>query len=396
MRRALRSETKSADVFDWPWSSAPPDWFLRYGTAGTVEKAVGVPALLGVLSLISRTIGTISPIVYRRGAAGVSHERADDTPQWRLLHDSPSASCLGAFPFWSDCTMSLAAAGNLYVRKWFGGGSVRDLETLDARDWKPRRQPSGEVVFDQRSRPNDAALTRREILHVRGPSLVGGLEGVAPVTELRMTVQQGLSRAESVARMWENDAWLGLVMKTAMSLTQEQADEWSEKWKDRHSGPRNAGKPTIIPATDDLSRIPLSLDDLQFVESHRSTREEICGVYGIPPRFAGDSQAPVDPSDERRLVKFGLGPYMSALEQGFSADRDLFPVGSGLFMEFLADSLMRPDTKDRYEAYRLARQGGWITANELRAFENLGPHEGGDQIQETPVGGAPNPTGGAG
>jgi hypothetical protein len=50
----------------------------------------------------------------------------------------------------------------------------------------------------------------------------------------------------------------------------------------------------------------------------------------------------------------------------------------------------RANMKDRYDAYRLARQGGWKTPNEIRSDEGLPAVKGGDEIQETPVGGAAN------
>jgi phage portal protein BeeE len=50
------------------------------------------------------------------------------------------------------------------------------------------------------------------------------------------------------------------------------------------------------------------------------------------------------------------------------------------------------DIQTRWDAYRLGRQGGWITANEIRAKEGLEARPDGDEIQVTPVGGAANPT----
>jgi phage portal protein BeeE len=74
------------------------------------------------------------------------------------------------------------------------------------------------------------------------------------------------------------------------------------------------------------------------------------------------------------------------------ADDDLFPAGSDLQPEWLVDGLLRADTQVRYAAYVQARQAGWLSANEIRALENYPPVEGGDQVQQTPVGGAPNAT----
>jgi len=95
--------------------------------------------------------------------------------------------------------------------------------------------------------------------------------------------------------------------------------------------------------------------------------------------------------DFERFLKLDLAPRLARIEQAFRADRDFFGIDTDQFPEFLADAVLRPDVKTRYEAYRLARQGGWLAPNEIRDRENLPPKEGGDEIQETPVGGAPNP-----
>ena len=99
-------------------------------------------------------------------------------------------------------------------------------------------------------------------------------------------------------------------------------------------------------------------------------------------------QPPV--ADEfERFLKVDLAPRLSRIEASFRRDPDLF--NGDLFPQFLMDAVLRPDAKTRYESYRLARQGGWLTPNEIREREDLPRVEGGDDIQQTPVGGAPNP-----
>jgi phage portal protein BeeE len=62
-------------------------------------------------------------------------------------------------------------------------------------------------------------------------------------------------------------------------------------------------------------------------------------------------------------------------------------------VRFSTDHLVRADIHARFAAYTSARQGGWMSANEIREMENLAPVDGGDTVQATPVGGAPNPDG---
>lgn len=390
LRRAITSRVpaggvKSDVVGDWPWSGEPPDWFREIGQAGTIDTATGVPPLLGALLLLSNSVAMTTPMVYeKRGAANVRLDDAD----YDLLHSDPTGEGTGAFPFYGDGTMAIAASGNAYIRKWKAGGRVKAMTVLDSRQWRPRRS-GGEVVFDKIGDTQRPPATRSEIIHLRWPSTNGGLEGVAPITQLRLMVQQALARDSSVSRMWESDAHVGLIVKTPQQMTKAQADEWYEEFKEQHSGPENAGRPWITNDRNTVERLPLSLADVQFVESHRVTRESTCEVYQIPPRMLGDSQAPVDPDDAKRFSTFGLGPLYKAWDDALTNDRDLLP--GGRFFEFLADSLRRPDTAARYAAYKDARQGSWITGNEIRALENYGPMEGGDEIQQTVVGGAPNP-----
>ena len=51
------------------------------------------------------------------------------------------------------------------------------------------------------------------------------------------------------------------------------------------------------------------------------------------------------------------------------------------YVQFNIDGLMRGDYKSRMEGYAIARQNGWMSANDIRALENQNPipaEEGGD------------------
>ena len=51
------------------------------------------------------------------------------------------------------------------------------------------------------------------------------------------------------------------------------------------------------------------------------------------------------------------------------------------FAEFKVDGLLRGDIKSRYDAYAVARQNTWMSANEIRALENMNPIPGGDAYE---------------
>lgn len=115
-------------------------------------------------------------------------------------------------------------------------------------------------------------------------------------------------------------------------------------------------------------------------------------MFGIPPGLLNDPEDKSHHTIEQeniRFLQFALDPWMTRLEQAIANDPDIFPE-TDWTVEFDPARLLRTDIQTRFDAYRLARQGGWITANEIRATEGYKPIDNGDEILQTPVGGAPN------
>lgn len=393
------SMRSSSLVYDWPLGASLPEGLFSGGGLMPLERAVGLPALLACLFRIGDGIGLMPQIVYRgKSANRGARERAADSWQWRLLHERPNLESPGPAAFRGDIAVSIRASGNAYLRKYTGSsGKVVELIPIDATKVKPRRQ-GGTVVFEDRTEGQCVTRSRREILHVRGVALRGQLEGVSPITAARLTIANGLRRQLFEDRYYANDARPGLALKFPQGMQFEQARTWLDTWNSEHQGLEHAHKAAALPGGADVTQIPISLEDSQFVESHRLTIEQLAGLFGIPLPFVfggGDQGRALTEQDRMQLVTFGLGPIYTVIDQAFTADETLFPPDSrtgtsDLFCEHLADALLRPDTLNRYQAYKAARQAGWLTANEIRALENYPPIEGGDVLQVTPVGGAPN------
>lgn len=375
----------------WPWSIEAPDWYRQGLVGSSTEQAMGVPALLGVLSLIAGATAQCSALVFRdRGED--DRVRATDSWQWSLVHTRPGPPPATPSQLRADLGGSLAASGQFALRKYKARGRVAEVMVLDPRRVKPKWQ-NGAVVYEDSASPETeggmTVRTSREIIYGRLFSPIGSLCGVSPITNLRRVTQAALARDDYQQRVMQNDAAPGMVYKKAgQALTNDQADEWIDRYMARHAGPFNARKPTIIGANDDIIPLPVNLRDLQFVEQNQVARETIAAAYHMPTVYIGDGARPPVYEDRFNLATFCLGPVLTAIEDTLSADTDLFPIGSQMFVEMLPEKLLRMSTRERYAAYKDARQAGWLTSNEIRAKENEPPHEDGDVLQTTPVGGA--------
>ena len=131
---------------------------------------------------------------------------------------------------------------------------------------------------------------------------------------------------------------------------------------------------------------PISMpnNEAQFLETRKFQVAEICRIYRVPPHLVGDLEHATFSNIEHQGISFAvhtIRPWLVRIEQ--SINRALFSDSEKgrFYVQFNIDGLMRGDYKSRMEGYAIARQNGWMSANDIRELENLNPlseEEGGN------------------
>lgn len=362
------------------------------GNRVSVTSAMGLPAVSAAVRIVSETIGAM-PLMVRDG-----NRRATQSAQYQLLHDRPNELPQSPFDFVTQIAMSIETQGNAFVQMIRSGNRVTELYVVDPDMVRVRRDAeTGDKRFDvfiEGERVMD--LTSADIIHIPGFSPAGSIVGFSPIQMHRHALGNNLAMQEFLGRYWSNDASPGLVIKVPGTVGGQQAKQILETWAANHgNGVHNAHKPAVLAGGAELEKIPINMRDAAYVEAARMGIEDIANIYRIPKHMLGVGE-PVGNTAEQEMIRFyqtSLLPRIRRIEQGFNASA-LFE-GTDLTPEFLIDGLLRADAETRYNNALKARQGGILTANELRALEGYPPLAGGDELQMTPVGGAPNAPGGA-
>jgi hypothetical protein len=86
------------------------------------------------------------------------------------------------------------------------------------------------------------------------------------------------------------------------------------------------------------------------------------------------------PSDYERTFKEAIYPIVKAFETALNRDLLLEKEKKRFFFEFDVKEIIRASLKERYEAYKLAKDTGFMTLNEIRRAENMEYIEGMDVI----------------
>jgi len=404
-RKRVAEPAEKRDWLSDGWATTTQKIFNRspYGsTAGPfvdVSNTLGLSTAGAAIRLVSGTIGEMPLKVYR----GEKPEQAEarDSWQWFRLKEQPNDE-QSAFDFWQDVAGSIETTGNAFIWKALARRPVVDegdiqFILIDPANILVKRDESGKKYYEVRRRGRSERVPANQILHIRGWTLTPGADlGVSLISLHRETIGAALAARDYQSRFYSNGTALPGFITIPGPANQEDLDRFAAEWDQRHGGLANAHRPGMLGNGAGWIPTGLSMRDSQYIESQRFSGEEICricmvtpGMLGIAPGGGGGLVVAAD-QDFQRFLQADLGPRLRRIEMALQRDRDLFPSTSDLFPEFLTAAVLKPSMTTRYAAHKDALQGGWETANEVRALENMPPKEGGDELQKTPVGGAPN------
>jgi len=122
------------------------------------------------------------------------------------------------------------------------------------------------------------------------------LEGLALSAPGRLAIATDYAAAVYNAAMLGNGAEPGMTISFPQNLTQEQREAFVLMLAQAHQGPWKAKRPLVLEGGGKAEPFQTTMQDLQFDQGKKTTRLEICALYGVPPVVAGWVEAAGDSS----------------------------------------------------------------------------------------------------
>ena len=352
----------------------------RMGASGAVvssESAMRVAAVYGCVRVISETVASLPLHIYRRTDRG--KERANTHPLYRLLHDTPNP-WQTAMEFREMMQAHLCLRGNAYAYiNWVGPSIVSELIPIHPDRVTVKQRPDMSLVYEVRNAGGATTeFAAEDIFHIRGLSS-DGISGRSVLDDARETVGVAISTQEYAGRFYANDATPSLAVTLQTKLSPEARQRFVNSWQETFGGSRNARRTVVLEEGAKVEPIAMTFDDAQFLETRKFQRSEIAGIFRVPPHMIGDLERATFGNIEHQSIDFVthcIRPWLVRWEQALS--RALFTAPGFYFPEHAVEGLLRGDVKSRYDAYAIGRLNGWLSANDIRALENMNPINGGD------------------
>jgi HK97 family phage portal protein len=346
------------------------------GPAVGPYSAMAVPAVSAAVNLIASTCGTLPAKVFGRNDDGTK-QPAPKHPAYRLVHDDAndwtSASDLRA-----QLTRDALLLGAGYGFANRVNSRVQEFIRLDPHKVTPLQDDvTGEPAFQLGDGRTKRILKHTDVLHIPA------IDGVAPIKRAREAIALALTLEKHAAQLFGRGGRPSGVLKFPSKLGAEVVKRISTAWHAAHSGDA-AGKTAVLEEGGDFQPLTFNSVDSQFKEMRSFQILEIARAFGVPPQFLMElDRATWSNAEEmnRQFLQFTMLPWLRTWEAAYRhvllshEERDTNSI------EFIVDDLLRADTAVRAESYAKGRAGGWLTANEVRKWENLPALPGGDTLQ---------------
>ena len=316
--------------------------------------------------------------LYRYGA-GDSKEKAVGHPLYWLLHDEPNPE-MTSFIFRETLMTHLLLWGNAYAQIVRNGkGEVLGLYPLMPNKMSVDRDADGRLWYTY-TRSTDEAPTMKgstvklypyEVLHIPGLGF-DGLVGYSPIAMAKNAIGMGMACEEYGARFFSNGAAPGGVLEHPGTVKDPQ--KIRDSWNSVYKGSANAHRIAVLEEGMKYTPIGISPEQAQFLETRKFQINEIARIFRVPPHMVGDLEKSSFSNIEQQsleFVKYTLEPWVIRWEQSIMRALLTAQEKEQYFVKFNLEGLLRGDYQSRMNGYAIARQNGWMSANDIRRLENL-------------------------
>jgi HK97 family phage portal protein len=368
----------SVGLLDW-LGGTPTD----AGVSVSEDSAFGFSAYWRAVSLLSGLVAGLPLRCYRY------KDRSEVRP--RVLQLGNPNALQTPFELWETVMVHLTTWGNAYVQKIRNeGGTIAALRPIHPSRVNPTWVDGTDVVgasakvFEvTHDSGHVSPYTTREIMHVPGLSY-DGLVGLSPVAKMRQTLGIGMAADKLAGKLFGNGTMLSGILTTDRVLKQDQADALKQRWREKVAGLNHGHDIAVLDAGTKFTPVSMPPEDAQFLQTRRWQTIEIARWFGIPPHLLGDVEKSTSwgtgiEQQNIAFIAYTLRSWLNRIEQRVTLE---ITEPATQYAEFLVDGLLRGATGERFQAYALGIEWGWLTRNEARIKENMPPIDGLDEPLE--------------
>lgn len=330
------------------------------GEAIKREDALTLPAVSGAVDFISSTIASMPVKLYKYKKGQV--EEQDGDARVKMLNVD-TGDTLDGYQLKKALVEDylLGKGGYCYIER--EGNDVKALKYIPDdfisiyRDPNPLDKYFTIFCYDQEFYPWQFIKLLR--------NTKDGASGVGLCVEVSKALETAYNMLKYQLMLVKGGGNKKGFIKSQRKLGQEEIDLLKAAWQNLYANDQS--NVVVLNNGLEFQEASNTSVEMQLNESKKTLQDEIDNIFHIS-------------GDYYETFKTAIYPIVKAFETALNRDLLLEKEKGKYYFEFDVKEIIRANIKERYEAYKIAKEIGLKTLNELRRDENLNSIEGLDVV----------------
>jgi len=363
-KRDTAETTTTTNTTTTPDEKIPSDVLLQAllnSQPITREQALTLPAVSGAVDFISGIIASMPIKLYKYKDKQV--ESKDDDPRVTFLNGD-TGDCLDAFQMKKAMVEDylLGKGGYCYIRRnrnnVTGLFYVKDIYVSAIPNFKPIYKDFYIIV-------EGGTYQKYEFIKLLR-NTKDGATGIGLTQEVGTALETAFNTLLYQLNIVKSGGNKKGFLKSQRKLGQDEINVLKNAWNNLYAN--STENVVVLNNGLEFQEASNSSVEMQLNESKKTLQDEINNIFHIYP------------NDFYRTFKEGIYPIIKAFTTALNKDLLLEKEKNKMFFEFDVKEILKANVKERYEAYKIAKETGWITLNEIRRMENCNHIDGLDVI----------------
>lgn len=333
---------------------------LLDGEPITREQALTLPAVSGAVDFICNAVASMPVKLYKYKQGKVEEQENDSRVK---ILNGDTGDTLDAFQLKKAIVEDylLGKGGYAYIQRYRNQVTalkyVQDDYISIMRNPDPLNKRFTIFVYDKEYKPYEfIKLLRNTKDGASGTGVIVEVSKALETAYRTLLYQLGLVKSGGNKKGF---------LKSQRKLAQDEINVLKAAWNKLYAN--NEENVVVLNNGLEFQESSNSSVEMQLNESKKTLLDEINNVFHIS-------------NDFELTFKGAIYPIVKAFETALNRDMLLEKEKKNMFFEFDVKEIVRASLKERYEAYKLAKETGFMTLNEIRRAENMEYIEGLDVV----------------
>lgn len=351
--------------------------------AGAVVSPLTAQQSSAVFSAVNRlawSVATLPKTIINRSPKG--RREAPEFYLYDLIRYQPNPE-MSSFTFFELLMRHLLLRGNFYAQININPrtGLIQELWPLHPDYVRVRREQNvGKIVYDVVAVGGVVTIPASQMLHIKSLS-ENGLVGLSIIQMCRQSIGLAISADEFGERFFRNNSKPSGYWKYPLGVKADDIEAFKKSMQTLYGGTYNAHKVAVVQDGYSFNQLQFNQRDSQFLETRQFQVREVARIFNMPPHMLGDLEKATFSNIEQENISFWthtLQPWIARIKQEVNRSLISSDDRKAFSFDFDLSKLLAGDMKTQFECFSIARNGGWMSVNDIREKLDMNPVDGGD------------------